>query len=245
MNKFQKQLILEVQDLDPAIHIKARGKIINSYPDYFSTLKEIFFNELKKEKPDKLLTLRFLEIFAQGGIDREICDYICGQLEVEKDNQALARMVSALAQWEDESILPVMEKLLQHEDSRIVSNVIEVFGELGNKKDHAEKIRSFLKHPHHRVKTAAIIALWTYGEYGILDIIQKMLKDPNFLVQRSAHFALGKMAAIQAATNPFQRFFDSFFLQAGPVGGASQFKEALDRDTVFSLGLYVSQRFLK
>jgi HEAT repeat protein/tetratricopeptide (TPR) repeat protein len=127
---------------------------------------------------------------------RQAPDILFARLEVESNPNVRATIVSCLGDSDKPAFRDALERFLDDEDSRVVSNTIDSLEKLSKGSPYpklSKKIQSLLSHEDNRVKSNAIKALWRWKEFDVLDNLQDLITNKDKKHRQSGIFVMGEI----------------------------------------------------
>lgn len=140
---------------------------------------------------------------AQDGVD-------LSALENEPDATKVATALSRLRTRGDTGVLRRVEKFLQHADSRVRSNAVEVFEDLGDAR-HIRLLIPLLSDANNRVRSNVVKALGKFGDPHVRQYLANMMASEEVSMRESAVYAMSRLSGfdltellVSASEDPYE-----------------------------------------
>lgn len=187
--RFIKQLAKALRDEEPDVRRNATNALRKiEYKEAFPHLKPLM--------NDPNFDVRVQATLAINRCAPEKAPKIFEEKLMEEENFIVqATLISCLGDCGSSGVIPLIEKHLDSEDPRVVSNSIDALVKITKIPDEnlINKFKSLLDHEDNRIKSTAIRALWSCGTYNVLDRLREMFASKQIEKIKSATFVLGEI----------------------------------------------------
>lgn len=183
---------------------RARNHILDCFPEIESSSVssepfKLILKEGEKLTPQQILLHKLrlgsrylvfeaMERLTESG-DNSLVGPLLEYLEQEKDEYKVSYLLRLLGRFDDKRIPEVLQKYLDHEDSRIVANSIEALCEF-NVPELSSTFADFAMSNDNRVRCNAVRALYRYSPAIAEKHIAEMVNSNNIALQDSGVFLL-------------------------------------------------------
>lgn len=203
VNEEQKSLLLRMMQTEEAYIASFILKILYQLrlPEGFELLQTYLFHEDEALRRTSVEGLGFYKdhVGAQ--------DLLLQAVSAESNPHLLSRLIHCFEYFPSEESLQKLQTFIDHENSRVVANSIEVLGKIGDSR-LIDSIRPHLENSNNRVMANAAVAVFRLGESKVLDHLQRALLDDSPSLRASAAFALGEIESNDVVELLIERLLD-------------------------------------
>ncbi|MBI4859801.1 MAG: HEAT repeat domain-containing protein [Candidatus Riflebacteria bacterium] len=128
---------------------------------------------------------------------RETLPLLLGQLEAERDEFVLSKLVKGVGLLGDIHVVPRLAPFLKHQDSRVRANAVEGLSAIADEQVFKLLVGA-LEDPDNRVRANVVKALRGYRDFDPVKILGEMAASVNPGDRASALFVLSRMGTPRA-----------------------------------------------
>lgn len=181
---------------------RARNHLLDSFPELEAGSEKEFKLELaegqqlttteillhKMRLGSRYVVFEAMERLTESG-DLALVNPLLSYLRAEKDEYKISHLLRLMGRFDDSRIPELLEKYLDHEDSRIVANAIESLCEF-DRPDLADRLADFATSLDNRIRANAVQGLHKYSPALAERHIAEMVKSSNIALQDSGVYLL-------------------------------------------------------
>ena len=128
-------------------------------------------------------------------------------VELEQNPRLLATLIYLFEAFPSDDSTNRLKALLQHEDSRVCANAIEVLGKLGDTQ-LINILRPFVENSNHRIMANAAVAVFRMGEKKVVKRLEEALSTGSTGLRASAAYALGEIGSREVVELLIEKLLD-------------------------------------
>lgn len=202
----QKSLLLQMMQTEEAYIGSFILKILYQLKlsEGFELLKTYLFHEDEALRRISVEGLSFYKDHAGAQ------DLLLQAVSSESNPHLLSRLIHCFEYFPSEESLQKLQSFIDHENSRVVANCIEILGKIGDGR-LIESIRPHLENSNNRIMANAAVAVFRLGESKVLDHLQRALLDDSASLRASAAFALGEIESNDVVELLVERLLDEAY----------------------------------